>query len=114
MNDDLQYLRWLSVGHYVVAGITALVGCFPIIHLVIGIVMMTGHLQDSHSNGPPSWFGLFFVVIAGMMIVMFWALAIALLVAARRLSEHRSHTYCLVVAALECMFVPIGTVLGVL
>ena len=114
MNEDLQYLRWLSIAHTIVAGLVALFGCFPIIHLVLGILMLTGRLQDAHGNGPPSWFGLIFVVIAILMIMMFWAFAVALLVAARQLSEHRSYTYCLVVAALECMFVPIGTVLGVL
>ena len=114
MKEDLQYLRWLSIAHTIVAGIVALFGCFPIIHLVIGILMLGGHLQDAHGNGPPAIFGLLFVGIAATMIAMFWALAVALLVVARRLSEHRGHTFCLVVAAVECMFVPIGTVLGVL
>jgi len=114
MNEDLQHVRWLAVAHYIIAAIVALVGCFPIIHLTLGILMLTGRLQDAHGNGPPEWFGLIFVVIAAMMIVICWAFAVALLVAARRLSEHRGYTYCIVVGALECMFVPIGTVLGVL
>jgi hypothetical protein len=30
------------------------------------------------------------------------------------LKRHTNYTYCLVVAAIECMFTPFGTVLGVL
>jgi len=114
MQEDLKQLRWLCIGHMIVAGLVALCGCFPIIHLVIGILILSGGMQDSHGDGPPPWFGMIFVGMATMMIAMCWAMAVALVVVARRLEQHRSHTYCLVVAAVECMFVPVGTVLGVL
>lgn len=45
MKEDLEHLRLLSIFHYVVAGLSGLAACFPIIHLAIGISMLTGNLQ---------------------------------------------------------------------
>ena len=44
-SDDIQHLNLLSLFHYIVAGITFLFGCIPIIHVVIGITMMAGALS---------------------------------------------------------------------
>jgi hypothetical protein len=41
MNKDLEHLRLLSIFHYVVGGILALFACFPIIHLIMGIMFLT-------------------------------------------------------------------------
>ncbi|MCA9060582.1 MAG: hypothetical protein KDA85_18855, partial [Planctomycetaceae bacterium] len=35
------------------------------------------------------------------------------LLVGKRLSQRRSHTFCLIIAGLECTSVPIGTTLGV-
>ncbi len=36
-----------------------------------------------------------------------------MLLAGRKLARRRSWTFCLVVASIECLFMPYGTVLGV-
>jgi len=45
VNQDDEHLKLLSVFHYVVAGITALFACFPIIHLILGIAILAGALE---------------------------------------------------------------------
>jgi hypothetical protein len=45
VNRDEEHLRLLSIFHYVVAGLTALFACIPIIHLIIGIVILAGGLD---------------------------------------------------------------------
>ena len=47
------------------------------------------------------------------MIAAAWSFAVVLLFAARYLQEHRRYMFCLIVAGLECVFMPFGTVLGV-
>jgi hypothetical protein len=42
------------------------------------------------------------------------SLAICIAVAGRKLDRRTGHLYCLVIAGLECFFMPFGTVLGVL
>ena len=41
------------------------------------------------------------------------AMATCVAIAGRRLAGHRSYTFCLVIAGIECAFSPFGTVLGV-
>ena len=118
MNQDLEHLRLLSIFHYVVAGITALFACFPMIHLTIGIVMLIAPAMMPHSprDPPPEVFqlmGLFLTVIPGMLILAGWSLAVCILLAGRYLTQHRHYMFCMVIAALLCMIAPFGTVLGV-
>jgi hypothetical protein len=113
MDDDDRYLELLGIFHYVVAGILALFGLFPIIHLIMGIAIITGAFDDGGGNPPPAWFGMIFISVALMVMVCTWALAAAVCLAGSRLKQHTNYTYCLVVAAIQCMFMPFGTVLGI-
>ena len=53
------------------------------------------------------------MVIGAVGILAGLTLAVLTVAAGRRLAKYRSHTYCLVVAALLCLFMPLGTALGV-
>ena len=58
-------------------------------------------------------FGWMFVVFAGLFILAGWAFAVCLVLAGRFLARRKRYMFCLVMAALACMFMPFGTVLGV-
>jgi O-antigen/teichoic acid export membrane protein len=58
-------------------------------------------------------FGWIFVIFAGVMIVCGLTLAGFMAYAGRCLTQRRRYTLCLVVAALSCMLMPFGTVLGI-
>jgi hypothetical protein len=113
MDEDVRHLDLLAIFHYVVAGLLALFGCFPIIHLIMGIAIVTGSFSDDKRNAPPDWFGFLFIGMALTMIVLMWAMAFAVFMAGNNLKRRTGYMFCLVVAAIECMFVPFGTVLGV-
>lgn len=110
---DLEHLRLLGVFHYMMAGLVAFVGCFPMIHLVLGLAMVSGELDDGRGEPPPEFVGWFFVAIALGLIVGFWTLAVLVAIAGRKLQTQRSYTFCFVIAAILCLFAPLGTVLGV-
>ena len=113
-NEDLKHLRLLTIFHYVVGGIIALFSLFPVIHLVIGISILTGSFfQEADPDFPAPLFGLMFTVIPLIIIVCGLAFAVVTIIAGRKLSNKQSHTFCLVVAGLLCTFTPFGTVLGV-
>jgi fumarate reductase subunit D len=110
-DDDVEQLRLLSVFHYVVAGIMALVALFPTLYLVLGVLMAFGRLApEDDGSRIVGWLmatcGSFFM-IAGL------SFAATIAVAGRSLAQHRRYTFCLVVAALLCLFVPFGTLLGI-
>lgn len=114
MDQDAQNLETLKIFHYVFAGLTALGGCFPIVHLGLGIFFVVGGpALGKGGEAPPAFLGWMFIAVAATLIALFWTLAALVFTAARRLGQRRSRSFCLVVAALLCVVVPLGTVLGV-
>jgi uncharacterized Tic20 family protein len=111
MTQDEQYLNLLSIFHYVVAGLTALFSCFFLIHIAIGIAMLCGAFEGKDS--PPRFIGLFFIIFPTLFIMAAWILAGFMIAAGRKLRQRKSRTFCLVVAGIECISMPFGTILGV-
>ncbi len=114
MDNDTRHLDLLAIFHYVVAAIMALAGCIPILHLVLGIAIAAGAFDENNGDSPPRFIGFIFIGIAAVIIAAAWAMAAAVCLAAVRLQRRTNYTYCLVVACIECTFMPFGTVLGVL
>ena len=110
MNQDEQYLNLLSIFHYVVGALTALFSCIFIMHIVMGILMLTGDFGD---DAPPPIFAWFFVLIPSIFMLTGWTLAGFIIATGRKLKHRTSHMFCLVVAGCECLIMPFGTVLGV-
>lgn len=110
MTRDEQNLDLLGTLHYVLGGILALFACIPFIHVALGLAIMWGAIDG---EAPPRVFGLIFFLV-GLTVVLFgWALAIAVVIAGARLRQRRSWTYCMVVAAISTLFMPMGTALGI-
>jgi hypothetical protein len=111
---DQEHLRLLSIFHYILAGLLALFGCVPIIHLVMGVVFIAvGSDMPSHrGDPPPAVVGWIFVGIASALILSAWSVAACVMFAGRFLARRTRHTFCLAVAAVSCLFFPMGTVLG--
>jgi hypothetical protein len=62
MSEDEQYLRLLSIFHYVVGGIAALFACFPIFHFTnhppdTKFHQPSGVRQLTLKSGRPRWAG---------------------------------------------------------
>jgi hypothetical protein len=115
MNQDLQHLKLLSIFHYVVGGLMALIACVPIIHLVVGLVMVFSPNSMAGNGGepPPQAIGWLFVFLAGGFILLGWVGAICLLLAGWFLRSCKHYLFCMVVAGFACLFQPFGTVLGI-
>lgn len=114
MNNDREHLRLLSIFHYVVAGFAAMFACLPLIHLTLGIAFLAGKIEGT--QGPDSGgrlVGGVMVALASVFLLLGWTLVGLLVFAGRSLARHRHYTFCLVLAAISCAFMPFGTVLGV-
>jgi len=120
--QDAEHLKLLAIFHYVFAGMAALFGSIPIIHVIIGIMMVSGKIPmgppaSSSAGAPPplmpSDFGWFFIVIGGGIVLLSWVYAGLVFYAGRCLSARQKRTFCFVMACISCLHVPLGTALGV-
>lgn len=112
MTEDERNLDLLAIFHYIVGGLTALFSCFFLLHVAMGIAMLCGAFDGK--DAPPKFFAWFFILFPAVFIVAGWTLAGFVIAAGRMLKRRVSRTFCLVVAGIECILMPFGTVLGVL
>ena len=110
--DDEKQLKLLSIFHYITGAVAGLFACFPILHLVVGIVVLTKP-EMLGSQVPPPAFGWMFVIMAGIFILLGWIYAIGLIVAGKFLVRRKHHLFCMIIAGFSCLFFPLGTALGV-
>ena len=113
-NEDVKHLDLLGMFHYIVGGITALFSCMPFLHVFMGLAMLSGKFfEESNGSGPPPIMGWMFVIMGTVFIVLGWSMAVCIIVAGRKLKQHKNRMYCMVIAGVECVFMPFGTILGV-
>jgi hypothetical protein len=111
-DDNEQYLRLLSIFHYVVAGLTALFGFFPLIYVVVGSFFVHAP-PPRHGEPPPAFLGWFFMAFGAALFLLGQAFAGCIVAAGRCLHSRSRYWFIFVIACLECGFFPFGTVLGV-
>lgn len=115
--QDQGHLKVLSVCYYVMSGISVCMALFFGLYIVMGGVM----LSASHTSTAGSRQDAEMMQVMGGMFLVFGAVAVLFILAtavleflvARRIVERRSRMLCMVVAALNCLNMPLGTVLGV-
>jgi hypothetical protein len=108
MNKDKQNVKLLSIFHYILGVVIALFFSIFLLHIASGISILCG----PGSERPVQTF-MGFIILPGSMMLCGWALAVCIFIAGSKLARYRARTYCLVIAGIECMFMPFGTVLGV-
>jgi hypothetical protein len=113
MNQDQEHLKLLSIFHYIVGGLAALFSFFPVIHLILGILFLVAPHRMGGNHPPPPFLGWLFVLLGGGIMLMGWAFAVCVILAGRFIAKRRHYVFCLVIAGLNCLFMPFGTVLGV-
>ncbi|NWK55228.1 hypothetical protein HW115_06375 [Verrucomicrobiaceae bacterium N1E253] len=119
VKDD-EHLRLLAVFHYVYAGLTAAGLIFLVIHfLVMKSVMMTVQEVDVATTGstpagpsPTALMGVFvwFYLLFGLLML---AMTLANAYSGVCLRKKSRRTFSLVIAGVNCLNMPLGTVLGI-
>ncbi len=115
---DDEHLKLLSIGYFISAAMTAALALFSLIYVVFGVgvlVALSKHsFGEGGANGPPPAFIGWAIVGIGLGIFSF-----ALIFAALKfrvgicIKQRKSRTFCMVMAAICCLGVPYGTLLGV-
>jgi hypothetical protein len=116
VDADREHLRLLKIGFYILTVLCGLGSLAGLIFLAVGGAVASGVWVSAHggSNGDPTviaWLfplvGLGLLVGGGVFTFLTWRVA-------QCLAEYRSRTFCMVIAALWCLHMPLGTIVGVL
>ena len=115
MLRDADHLRLLSLFHYIYGGIVIAMSSFAIIHLVLGIVMIVNPRAFAAPRGqvPDRMLGWMFAVMGGAVLVIGWTVGLLTILSGRWIKQRRRRLFSMVLAGANCMWVPLGTVLGV-
>ncbi|MHC4553130.1 MAG: hypothetical protein ACYSUT_10270 [Planctomycetota bacterium] len=112
-NSNSQNLELIAIFHYVAAAIIYLKGLVSLFFIAIGAVVVTAVVAE---EGPDPEVlvpvGIIFFMIPIFLLAIAAAIGTAVLVAGRRIARRVNLGYCQVVAGLECLCFPYGTVLG--
>ena len=114
MTQDEEHLRMLSIFHYIVGGLAGLFALIPIVYLLFGLFFIFAPEKfASQGAAPPAVIGWIFAIFAAIFIALGLVVAGLVIAAGRFLSRRKHHLFCLVMAGVECAFMPLGTVLGI-
>jgi hypothetical protein len=115
VNQDREHLNLLAIFHYVVAGLAALLSFFPLFYSLIGCFLLYAaqHPGPNNQEPPPVFLGWIFIAVGAVFFIAGLTMAICILIAGRSLALRRRYSFVLVMACIECLFVPFGTILGV-
>ena len=116
MERDTDQLNLLAIFHYVVGGFAALFAFFPLIYTVIGVSFIFAARHATPKPGeelPPEFLGWIFTALGAVLFLMGIVIGICILIGGRSLALRKRYSFALVIACVECLFFPFGTILGV-
>lgn len=107
------HLSVLSALHYVFGALQCLVGL-----ALLGVVLVGGFLNSDWLSAqaevpPPAWVGGLLQTVGWVLFFLVEAWGVLNLVSARAISMRRQRTLSMVTAALNCLTIPLGLVLGI-
>jgi hypothetical protein len=109
-----EQLRILSIAHYVVGALHALFASFGLIHFSMGVWML---ISPQSFSGKPEDMGIFvgvlFTVLGAIFVLGGWTLGAVTILSGRYIAQRKKRTFSFIVGGINCVFLPLGTVLGI-
>ena len=112
-----EHLRLLSIGNYIAGGFHIAFASLFIFHFVFLIVIASHpHMfppTTPDRNSPPEALLHIFAGLIGAFILSGWAFGALTIYAGRCIKARSRRTFCLVMAAINILSIPFGTIVGV-
>lgn len=115
---DDEHLKLLALGYMISAAVSAFFSLIGLMYMGMGAFFgeMISHMPATAASAnqpPPAFFGWLFGGIGLLIFLLMLGIAAVKLRAAFLLKQRKGRTFCMVIAALCCLGVPYGTLLGV-
>ena len=116
MDRRHEHVRLLAIFHFIYAGLIVAGSLVPIVWLLFASIWwpeLANEVERESGDLPVMASGALAMGFASFGILLAWIWAGVLVFAGRSLLTLRRHTFCMVVAGLACLSVPLGTALGI-
>jgi hypothetical protein len=114
---DRSHLSVLAICYWVWGGFIVLISLISLIYIVLGIAFVSGAFStastQSTSPPPPPEVGWFFIGFGLIFLLLGQLIGWLNVLVGFSLRKHRRWLLCNIVAGLNCLSIPLGTVLGI-
>jgi hypothetical protein len=110
---DQEHLRLLSIFHFVVSGLTLFGIAFLCVHYFMMHTIFSNPDAWKGQNAPPKGFLDAFIWFYVFMGVILLTASVLNLLSGLFLRQKKHRTFSVVIAAINCIQIPIGTALGI-
>lgn len=113
---DEEHLKLLSIFYYIFGALIAISCSVFLIHVWIGLSMVNHPGMFGNTPGsppPPRQIGYLFATMGAIGVLSGWLSGALNIAAGRFLTRRKNATFIMVVAGLNCLAMPLGTILGV-
>jgi hypothetical protein len=112
---DAEHLRLLAIFHFVSAALSFVGVLFSSLYFVLFQVLFSnpGLWEQSQEGPPPAEVVTIFRWFTGMFVAWFLVSCVGNLLSGMFLRARRHRTFSMVIAAINCLHIPLGTILGV-
>ncbi|HEU5179867.1 MAG TPA: hypothetical protein VFW45_03680 [Candidatus Polarisedimenticolia bacterium] len=114
---DQEHLKLLSIGYLISGCLDAFFSLLGLFYIFMGVFLsrVIARAGAANMQGPPPEFVAWIFGFLGVAILLIMMASFVLKVLVyQRLRQRRSRIFCMVVAGLTCIWIPFGTLLGVL
>ena len=116
MDRRREHLRLLAIFHFIYAGLIIVGTLVPIFWLLTASLWwpeLASEIEREGGDMPTFATGALALGFGAFGVMLGWIWAGCLIFAGRNLLAATRYTYCLVIAGIACLSVPVGTALGV-
>jgi hypothetical protein len=113
--DNSEQLRLLSVFHYILGALEVCFCFMGLLYVFMGLSLVFSPASWTSNGGemPPPIMGWIFAAIGGLWVLGALIFGILTIVSGRYISQRRNKTFSIVIGAINCLFMPLGTILGI-
>jgi hypothetical protein len=114
---DAEHLRMLAICHYVWGGVTVVFSMCGLIYVFVGLVVVNDPSSfngtNPRSSPPPPAVGYMFASMGALVVVLGCLVGGLTIFSGRCIAKRKNRTFSLIMAAVNCLSMPVGTTLGV-
>ena len=110
---DAEHLRLLRIGYIVAASVNSLMVLIGFLYIGMGALVSSAIPARGARGAPPFSPFTFFAAFGAAFVIVGAALIVLNLLTARAIGRRQGYVLCMISAALSCLGIPYGTLLGI-